>query len=168
MVTKVKELLWELQPLGRRYKGNICDSTGELSCSLMEEMEQLLRRRNKFPMSAWNLLFSDSSAFGTLKIKRSNSCTKKDLLECAEQHSPGTQHQNPVEGKRGSYSRPVSFSRKGECRGRESMKLLLPIPHLISRVKLYWGKTCASQIVFYYNYQQSDVHPNVLNQGLVK
>lgn len=67
------------------------DSTGELSCSLVKEMKWLLRRRNKLSTSAWNLL-SDSSAFETLKIKRINSCSKKDLLECADLHSPGTQH----------------------------------------------------------------------------
>lgn len=160
--------IWELQPLGRHYKGSIGHRTGEFSCSLVKEMKQLLRRRHKLSMSAWNLLLSDSSALGTLKINRNNSCSKKNLLECAELHSPGTQHQNPVKGRRSSYSRPISLSRKGEGRGKESMKLLLPVPHLNSTVKLYWLKTCPLQIIFYYNYQQSDVHLNVWNQGLVE
>lgn len=63
---------------------------------------------------------------------------------------------------------PFPSPEKERGRGRESMKLLLPVPHLISMVKLYWLKICALQIAFYYNYQQSEVHLNVLNQGLVE
>lgn len=130
-------------------------STAELSCSLVKEMKQQLRRRNKFPVSAWNLLLSDSSALETLKVKRNNSCSKKDLLECAELHSPETQHQNhsaPIGREKGQLLQACFPLQKGEGRGGEPMKLLLPVPHLTSMVKLQWWKACALQIVFYYNY----------------
>lgn len=89
--------------------------TGELSCLMVKEMYQLFRRRNKLPLSAWNLLLSDSSALVTLKVKKSNSCSKKDLLfECAELHSPETQHWNTLEGRRGSFLFPSPERKRAE------------------------------------------------------
>lgn len=127
MVSKVQEWLWKPQPLGGCLALESCLAYWWKRCN------NCLGEDTNCP-SAWNLLLSDSSALGTLKIKRSNSCTKKDLLfECAELHSPETQHWNTLEGRRGSCS---SFLlQKGEGRGRESMKLLLPVTHLISMVK---------------------------------
>lgn len=126
------------------------DSTAKLYCSLVKEMKWLLRGRNKCPMSAWNPLLSDSSALETLKIKRSNHCSKKDLLECTELHSPGTQHQYTLEGRKGSYSSPVSFSRKE--REDEGNPWSCCSQSLISMVKHFWRKMCVLWIVFYCNY----------------
>lgn len=103
------------------------DSTGELSCSLVKEMKQLCRRRNKLPVSAWNLLLSDSFALGTLKIKN-NSCSKKDLLECAalglstETHWKGEGAATP-----GLFPSP---ERRGQRKGIHEAAAPSPLPHL--------------------------------------
>lgn len=113
-------------------------TSGKLSCasslspfSLVKEMKQLLRRRNKLPTSAWNLLLSDSSALGTLKTKRSNSCSKKDLLECAELHSLrlSTETHRKGEGAAASILFP-SPERRGQRKGIHEAAAPSSPPHL--------------------------------------
>lgn len=107
------------------------------------------------------LLLSDSSAFGIHERSRSSSHSKKDLQGVQKLNRGSSQWK--VEGAATPGLSAIGFfSKQGEGRGRESVKLLLSVPHLVTKLNLAGQNLLLYKMPFTVTVS-SDVHPSVLN-----